>query len=213
MMKGAIFDLDGTLIDSMHVWDKVDNDLLCFYGHQPDDEYRHAITKLSFLEGAKYIVQRYNIPKTPEEILRQIDDMAYKEYQCNIRLKKGVWEYLNCLHKQGIPMVIGTSCTQKLCEAVLKNNQAFSFFHEFIYSNHIPGGKRSPNFFRECAEKLELPCPECTVFEDSVFAAESARGAGCEVIGVFDSYSHTMFAELKKVCHQTITSFSELLPD
>ena len=211
-MKGAIFDLDGTLIDSMHVWDKVDNDLLHFYGHKPDEEYRNAITKLSFLEGAKYIIQRYHIPKTPEEILKQIDEMAYIEYKYHISLKEGVKEYLIHLQTQGIPMIIGTSCTQKLCEAVLQNNGIFSLFHRFVYSNEITGGKRNPDFFRVCADRLGFLCCECTVFEDSVFAAESARSAGCKTIGVYDSYSCTMFDELKKICNHTILSFSELFP-
>lgn len=212
-MKGAIFDLDGTLIDSMHVWDTVDHNLLRFYGHRPDEAYRRAITKLSFLEGAKYIIQRYSIPKTPEEILAQIDDMAYREYKHNVALKDGVKEYLTYLHGQKIPMVIGTSCTQKLCEAVLQSNGVFALFDGFVYGNDVPGGKRSPDFFRVCANKLGLTCRECTAFEDSAFAAESARNAGCETVGVYDSYSSAMFPQLKSICSRTVISFSELLPE
>lgn len=211
-MKGAIFDLDGTLIDSMGVWEKIDDALLRSYGKEPDHAYREAITRLSFWEGAVYIIERYHLPKTPEQILAQIDAMAWEEYRYHIQLKPDVSTYLYYLSQQKIQLAVGTSCTEKLCHAVLENNQIANVFHQFVFANQIPNGKRSPAFFQACAQKMGLECKECTVFEDSAFAAQSAQDAGCQTIGVYDSYSKKQFPALCAVCDRTIYSFRELLP-
>lgn len=210
-MRGAIFDLDGTLIDSMWVWAKIDDELLRAFGEKPDEEYREAITKLSFREGAEYIISRYRLQKTPEQILKQIDDMAMHEYRANIRLKPGVREYLLELSRQGVSLAVGTSCTQALCRAVLESNGIINLFEHFIFANTIPGGKRTPEFFKVCAEKMGLECGDCTVFEDSVFAAQSAKAAGCRTVGIYDDYTGEQFNALREACGRTIHSFAELL--
>lgn len=209
-MRGAIFDLDGTLIDSMWVWAKIDDELLCSFGEKPDSEYREAITRLSFREGAEYIINRYHLKKTPEEILSQIDEMAVREYRDNIKLKHGAREYLLELSRQGVVLAVGTSCTQALCRTVLESNRIIGVFEHFIFANQIPSGKRTPDFFKVCAEKMGLECSECTVFEDSLFAAKSAKAAGCKTVGMYDDYTKEQFDELKKVCDKTIRSFTEL---
>lgn len=209
-MKGAIFDLDGTLIDSMWVWAKIDDELLYSFGEKPDSAYREAVTRLSFREGAEYIINRYKLSKTPEELLAQINSMAMHEYRDNIKLKPGVFEYLQRLSKQKIPLVIGTSCTEELCRAVLESNKIIGFFQKLIFANKIPGGKRTPDFFRACAESMGLECGECTVFEDSAFAVHSAREAGCKTVGIYDDYSKDQFAALSEACDLTIHSFNEL---
>lgn len=209
-MKGAIFDLDGTLIDSMWVWAKIDDELLQSFGEKPDSAYREAVTQLSFREGAEYIINRYSLAKTPEEILAQIDSMAMREYRDSVKLKPGVKEYLTTLAKQNIRLVVGTSCTEELCRAVLESNGIIGLFNDLIFANKIPGGKRTPEFFRVCAERMELECGECTVFEDSAFAAQSAREAGCKTVGIYDDYNKEEFGALSEACDITIHSFKEL---
>lgn len=211
IMKGAIFDLDGTLIDSMNVWNKIDDDLLRGYGFAPDEAYHLAITNLTFTEGAEYIVRRFNLECTPREILTQINEMALHEYSENIRLKSGVKEYLNTLQKRGVRLLLGTSCIKELCEAVLKSNDIFSFFEDFVYSADIPEGKRSPVFYKICAERLGLKCNECCVFEDSLFAVESAKKAGCSTIGVYEEFFVNDADKLRAAADRFIFSFNDLL--
>lgn len=210
-MKCAIFDLDGTLIDSMEVWKKADYALLKKYGRKPDEEYSQKIITLNFTQGAEFIIQKFEIDRSPEEIKEELFQMVQEEYFYHLNLKEGVREYLHFLKRKGIPLAIATSSIRKMCEAVLKRNEIYHLFDEIVFAEEEGKGKEDPAFFLETAKRIGVSSEECVVFEDTLHAAEGAKKAGMTVIGVFDSYSSKQEEKMKQCCDRYIFSFQELL--
>ena len=103
--KGAIFDLDGTLLDSMWVWDDIDVAFLKKRGLEVPPDYQEAITPLGFLEAARYTIRRFGFPETPEELIQEWHQMAVDAYTYEVELKDGAAEYLRYLKEKGIRLV------------------------------------------------------------------------------------------------------------
>ena len=103
--KGAIFDLDGTLLDSMRVWDDIDIAFLKKRGLEVPPDYQEAITPLGFLEAARYTIRRFGFPETPEELIQEWHQMAVDAYTYEVELKDGAAEYLRYLKEKGIRLV------------------------------------------------------------------------------------------------------------
>lgn len=209
-MKGAIFDLDGTLIGSMAVWDKVDYDLLKRYGAVPDEEYNQYISSCTFSEGIDYIINRYGISKTPNELSEEMNEMAYDEYANKLMLKDGAYEAIIRLKNSGVRLGMATSSIRSMCEAVLKRNKVFDYFEVILFSDEIGKNKTNPDIYIEAANRLGIEPKNCVVFEDVIFAAKSAKEAGMTVIGVFDQYSAKHSEQMKSICDKFIYSFDEV---
>ena len=103
--KGAIFDLDGTLLDSMRVWEDIDVAFLKKRGLEVPPDYQEAITPLGFLEAARYTIRRFGFPETPEELIQEWHQMAVDAYTYEVELKDGAAEYLRYLKEKGIRLV------------------------------------------------------------------------------------------------------------
>lgn len=209
-MKGIIFDLDGTLIDSMGVWEKADCDLLKKYGFEPDKEYRNIIVTLNFTEGANYVINKFKIDSTVEKIKEELYELVSEQYSNEINLKEGVLEFLELLKKNEIKASIATSSVRHMCEAVLKRNGVESFFEHTLFSDEIGSQKSEPDIFIETARRMNLDPRDVIVFEDSPHAARGAKMAGMTVIGVHDNYCYAA-DELDEICDGYITGFDELL--
>lgn len=209
-MKGVIFDMDGTLIDSMNVWKEADKKFLNSYGIEPDKEYFNKISSLTFAEGSEYIIKRYGIKKTADEVAKELTEICYKEYAFNLKLNEGVYDYILKLHKDKIKMAVATSCIRSMCEAVLKRNGIFNFFDALVFSDEVGSNKSKPDIYIKAAELIKVNPKECIVFEDAVHAAKGALSAGMTVIGVYDEYSKENEEEMRKICHKFIYSFKEM---
>ena len=129
-IKAAIFDMDGTLIDSMGVWTKIDIDFLEKRGFQVPKDLKSNIEHLTFLECAEYFKRNFMLQDTLQEIMDEWNEMAKDAYEYNIKLKPGVKEYLSLLKTLDIKLSIATSNTLSLIEKVLKSNEIF-FKHCF----------------------------------------------------------------------------------
>ena len=137
MKKGVIFDLDGTLVNSMRVWENADFVLAERYGFVPDEEYWSKVTSLSFLEGAAYITDRYNLNKTAAEIADELYETALHDYKYNIELKPGAENLLKMLNDDGLKVAIATSNVEEMTHAVLKRNGVFEYINAFAYCELI----------------------------------------------------------------------------
>ena len=208
-MDALIFDLDGTLINSMWVWKKADNEVLKKYGHEIDDEYLEHVSKFNNRQCLEYIIERYKIPATVEELGRQINGAAFRHYCEDVKLKNGVYEYIKAMKEKGVKMAVTTSCLRAMCEAVLKKHGIFDDFDVFVYSDELGKNKSYPDIYIETANRLNVMPNSCVVFEDLPAAAESAKRAGMKVVGVYDEFSGNKETMMRVICHDYIKDFCQ----
>lgn len=210
-IKGLIFDLDGTLIDSMHVWEKIDVDYLTAKGHAVPTNIKEEITHLSFTETACYFKEKFNIEESIEEIIATWNEMAHKEYSLNIKLKDGVLEFLTYLKLNNYKIALATSNSTPLLTAVLKSNEIYHLFDAISTSDEVGKSKANPDIYLLSAEKLGLNPTDCLVFEDIVQALNGAKLANMKTVAVFDNQSEKELQELKEVSDFFIYDYKSLI--
>jgi HAD superfamily hydrolase (TIGR01509 family) len=205
--KCAIFDLDGTLVDSMWVWDKIDRDFLKKRGIDPPPDYKEAIMALGFRQTAIYTIERFGLPETPEALQREWNEMAIVEYSRNVGLKPGAMEYLARLKEKNVRLAIATSSPDELAEPVLTGNKVRDFFDAVCTASDVKRGKEFPDIFLHAARKLGTPPEECIVFEDILQAVKSAKSAGMTAYAVYDDSSKERWEELKEAADGFLLDF------
>lgn len=210
----AIFDMDGTIIDSLGIWDKIDKEFLEIKRGIPvPPDYVEKISHMSFRETAEYTRKRFNLPDTSEELMQEWTEMAQYEYAHNIPLKPFAREYIEFLKKEGKKIILCTSSPKNFYEPVLKNNGIYNLFDAFTNTCEAGVGKSEPVVYLLAAKKAGvIPC-RCIVFEDILSAAQCAKKADMLVCGVFDERSLPHKERLKELCDIYIDSFKELLPE
>ena len=209
--KGAIFDLDGTLIDSMGVWETIDIKFLEKRNITMPNDYIEKINSMSFEEVAKYTIKRFNLNESVESLIKEWNDMVVYEYSNNIKLKPKVKEYLIKLKENNIKIGLATSSPKELYEPVLKNNKIYDYFDTFTSVEDIKRDKNYPDIYLYTAKKLGLKPNECIGFEDILISVNTLKKADFNAVGVYDKYSHKDIDKIKAVCDKFIYSFEELL--
>lgn len=209
--KAAIFDLDGTLIDSMDIWNKIDEEYLNKYGFNVPENLQEEITHLTITETAMYFKEKFNIIDDIENIISTWNEMAYYHYSNTIKLKNGVLEYLNYLKSNNVKIALATSNTNILLEATLKNNNIYNYFDAITTSEEVGVSKANPDIYLLSAKKLGVDPKECIVFEDIVQAVNGAKLAGMTVYSIYDKSSANQKEELIKISDRYIYSYLDLL--
>ena len=187
--QGAVFDADGTLLDSMQVWRNLGELYLRSRGITPEKGLSAKIWPLSYEQGCEYIREHYCLKESVSEIQRGISGMIEGFYRNEAALKPGVSDFLEELGRRNIHMVIATSGDRELLNAALIRNGIAGFFDAVFTCNELHTDKHHPEIFRACAEALGLMPEKIAVFEDSLFAIETAKSAGFRVFGVYDASS------------------------
>ena len=147
MIKGYIFDLDGTLLDSLDVWERVDYLFLEKRNIEMTREYSEALLHMKFLESAKYTIERYSLNETAEEVMEEWMNLSKELYNTIVVLKKGAFEYLYQLKKQGYQLAILTSCHQELFEPCLRKIGIFDLFDVIVEANKVHMNKTQPQIY------------------------------------------------------------------
>lgn len=209
-IKAAIFDMDGTLIDSMWVWKTIDVEYLKKRNIEFPSDLRENIEHLSFTETAKYFKERFNLSETIDEIKDEWNYIALKEYTDNVKLKPGAKEFLNLLKSNGIKIGLATSNCDMLLEVALKNNNIYDYFDCITTTNEVHRGKNFPDVYLLCAERLGVVPEECIVFEDILPAVIGAKAAGMKVVGVHDIYSENQKEDITRLADLYIFKYDEL---
>ncbi|MFP3043692.1 HAD family phosphatase [Treponema primitia] len=184
--QGAIFDLDGTLTDSMHVWDHLCRDWLLAKGKKPEPDLEEHIATMTVNQSAEYMQSRYGFSLTPEEIIAQWQSMVLGLYETTVPLKTGTAQLARELKAAGLKLAVATSCFPAACEAVLQRHRLESLFSAVLYTDDFPGDKHEPDIWRAAAYALGLESGECVVFEDSLYALRGIKAAGMDFAAVYD---------------------------
>lgn len=209
--KGAIFDLDGTLLDSMHIWHDVDVEFFRRRNLPLTRDYIDVIKNMHLPAAAVYTKEKYNIKESTEEIVKEWLDLCAEAYLTNVDLKSGVYDYLEFLHDNGVKMAFATASEKVVCEQTLKNHGIFDFFTDFAYVSEINVGKTKPDIYILAAKRIGVEPQECIVFEDIIEGIRSAKKGGFITCGVYDKSSAKDKEEIEKIADYYINSFKELL--
>lgn len=210
-IKGAIFDLDGTLVDSMWVWHQIDTDYLKSKDRVLPENLNSEICHLSFTQTASYFKQRFNLSDSIEEILDEWHKMAYRHYSENVSLKDGVKEFLETLKNNNIKIALATSNSVPLLEACLKNNEIYDYFDAITTTDEVSNGKNCPDVYLLAAKKINVDPSQCIVFEDILAAIKGAKAANMTVVAVHDDSSSNELDEIIKTSDKYIHSYLELI--
>ncbi len=212
LFDAVIFDMDGTIMDSLDVWEKIDHAFLeGRRGIKVPDDYVQTIAAMSFSEIAEYTKKRFNLPDTPQELMAEWTEMAEYEYTHNIPAKNGVKEYIEKLRVMGKRIALCTSSPRHFFEGALKNNGIYHLFDSFTNTCEAGEGKNSTKVYLLAAQKAEAVPERCIVFEDVLSAAATAKKAGMSVCGVYDERGKYYKEEMQRLCNYYIDSFEELL--
>ena len=209
--KGIIFDLDGTLINSSHVWRDIDIKFLEKRGLKVPDNYFKAVSTMNFSEAAEYTNNLFNLNESLEDIALEWYEMAYEEYAHNIFLKEGAKDFLKGLKENGVKIALATASSKELYEAVLKNNEVFQLFDFFASTNDVARGKGFPDVYEYACRGIKLnPC-ECAVFEDIIEGITGAKAGGFTAVACLDKHYIADWEEMKLKADFYFEQYSELM--
>ena len=211
MIKGVIFDLDGTLIDSMKIWTKIDRKLLRENGVEnipPDISDR--VRKMTIEESAQYFINEFRLKCTNEYIIKRIEELVRIEYEENIPLKPYAAEFLDYLDEKKIPYGVTTATYKGLAEAVLKRCGIWEQMRFLLTGVEYPLGKNFPDIFLGGAERLGAEPEEVLVAEDSLHCIETAAKAGFITAGVYDEVSWNEQSLIADTADYYVRSLKEL---
>ena len=209
--KGAIFDLDGTLLDSMWVWEHVDRSFLGRRGIAVPDDYIEIISPIGFYKAADYTIKRFNLKDSPQDLMDEWNELALDAYSNKVTLKPGAYEYLTSLKKRGVRLAVATASSPDLYEPALKNNKIYGLFDEIVNLREVSRDKSFPDIYIHTAQKIEVNADDCVVFEDIYSAIRGAKSGGFYTVGVYDEYSKKDKEKIIDDADMFIYSFDELL--
>ncbi|MEW8995011.1 HAD family hydrolase [Clostridium sp.] len=208
-IDAAIFDMDGTIVDSMWVWNKIDIEYLAKHNLEMPPSLNNDIAHLSFNEVAIYFKNTFNLPYGVEEIKQHWNDMAYEAYCNKVKLKPGVKEFFSLLKENNIKIALATSNNTLLLEACLKANGIYEYFDTITLTNEVKRGKDFPDVYLLTANKLGVSPDKCMVFEDLLPAIHGAKKAGMKVIGVYDEHSIDQHNDMKALADDFILDYAD----
>lgn len=187
--KAALFDMDGTLLDSMHVWAQVDDDFFAALGIVTPSDYGPALSGLSFQQSAEYTKQRFQLPESTEEIIAEWNRLCVLQYEQQVCLKPGAARYLRMLHRYGVKIAAATALPEHLFLPALKRAGVDHLFSAFATTSETGEVKRTGAVYRLAAQRLGVKAKDCIVFEDILDGHIGASAAGMRSCNVYDRYA------------------------
>ena len=188
MIKGAIFDFDGTLVDSMFIWDTFGEDYLRTLGKEPKENLTEALKTFTLEQAAEYYREHYGVTLSVEKIVDDINEMVAKLYRTKVTLKDGVREFLETLKSQGVKMCVATVTDRHIAEDVLLRLGIRDFFDGILTCAEVGYNKETPHIYRKALEALGTKKEETVVFEDALHALMTAKKDGFPVAAVYDKH-------------------------
>lgn len=210
MIKAVIFDLDGSMVDSMWMWRTIDIDYLGRFNIELPEDLQSCIEGMSFSETAVYFKKRFQIPDDIEKIKADWNQMAWDKYTYEVPLKDGVLDFLEYCKGQGIKMGIATSNSRKLVENIISVHQLERYFTCIMTGCDVEKGKPSPDIYLAVAKGLGVEPKDCLVFEDIIPGIMAGKAAGMQVCAVYDEYSRYQDEDKRRLADYYTYHFREL---
>lgn len=205
-MKCAIFDFDGTLFDSMFIWENVGEIYLHALGLEPKPSLREDVRALSLYQSACFFQREYSLSLSVEKIMAGINRTVEEFYIHEVQPKPGVVPFLERLKAIGTRMCIATASDRYQVEAALKRCQLDGYFDAIFTCTEIGHGKDEPIIYRKAMEHFGADRADTVVFEDAFHAVQTAKNDGFTVAAIFDQ-SETQQAQLRELADCFIPDF------
>ena len=207
---GAIFDADGTLLDSMLMWGTVEVEYLKSLGIVPRPDLREVLRSIGGHEVAKYFQVEYGVRKTAEEMSAGIYKLMGKFYADGAELKSGAIPVLKEMRARGIKTCVATATDRYLIEPALKRCGVLEYVEKVFTCREENTSKSSPDIFIRAAAFLGTDISKTLIVEDALYAIRSAKSAGFPVAAVYDLSADNQRDEIKGICDVYFDSLDEM---
>jgi len=185
--KCLIFDVDGTLLDSMTMWARLDIDYLEGMGYHPEPDFCTKVKMMTISDASIFIKNYFGVDKSPEQITKEIMEMAYSRYENDLLLKPGAYELIKTLKNMGFHLVVATANEYDMVKKCLERNDIWQYMDGLVTCTMVGCSKQRPDVYLKACDIVGSEVKDSVVFEDSSFAINTAINAGFEVIGVYDA--------------------------
>ena len=209
-MTGAIFDLDGTLLDSMYIWTEIGLKFLKNEGVTPPPGASEQFVKMSLVQAAEFYIKNYAPDKTVMDIVKSINALIEDFYFKEVGLKDGVREFLEYLKSKIVKMCVATATDKYMVEKALERNGIREYFSEIFTCTSVGAGKDTSVIYDRALEHLGTFKKTTFVFEDALYAIETAKKADYKIVGIFDVSEPAEPEKVKELCDVYINNYSEI---
>lgn len=211
LIRTAIFDFDGTLVNSMVYWQKVITDYLNGLGVTPEEGLINIIKPMGIINASAYMIEKYGLKIARHQIVDNLCSAMGESYKNKIPLKPFAKECIARLKDQGINICVATAIEREFVTAALIRTGLMEYIDYLVTIADVGAAKHSARIFENCAERFGTRPQECIIFEDSLMSCQVAKKAGFNVIGVSEDTNLDEVTLMSKICDKFIKSFSDIL--
>jgi HAD superfamily hydrolase (TIGR01509 family) len=208
-LLGAIFDMDGVLLDSNYIWRDLGSRYLRSQGKEPEADLERFLQPMTMEDTAAYFRTHYQVARTEAEIVRDMTDSIREEYLFHAPAKPGVDKMLSLLKMSGVTMYVATATDRPLAEAALKRTDLMRYFKGIMTCAEAGASKTSPKIYEKCLTRLRCDKQHCVVFEDSLHAIRTAKEAGFRVAAIYDDNSVKVQDEIQSLADYWFWSYDD----
>ncbi len=210
-IKGAIFDLDGTLIDSMWIWQEINTEFFSTRGGVMPENFEKEVGHMGFKKCAEYVKQKYNLRGTEEEYVADWNARAREYYANIIEAKTCAKEFLQNLKDNGVKIALATATNRDLSDLVLKRLGLFDYFDVFLNTQQLETDKSVPKIYDEAVKALGVEKENCVVFEDILLACQTLKKAGYKTVAIEDANSEIHRKEITELADISVRNYGDFM--
>lgn len=208
----AIFDMDGTLVDSMKYWHNLGHEFLESKGVQGNlNEVLERTKAMTMIETGALFIREFGLSGTPESVAAEINAVMEDHYKHDVELKPGVKAYLEQLRRSGVRMCVASATAEDLVRVCLTRLGVVDYFEFLLSCETVGTGKNRPDVYFAAAERLGATVENTLVCEDAWYAVRTAKQAGFHVVAIYDDNSKARWDEIRNLADEAITEWTQKL--